>query len=49
MNKVIKPANLLAAIMGNPQAKTNPDMSSKNIDFDEAFYNKFEKLDEKEK
>ena len=49
MNKAIKPANLLAAIMGNPQANAGPGVATKNMDFDEAFYNKFEKLDEKGK
>ena len=49
MNKVVKPANLLAAIMGNSLTNGGIGFSGKNMNFDEAFYNKFEKFDEKDK
>ena len=40
----VKPKNLLAAIMGNPQA-TEIVQEPKRLSFDEAHYNKFERED----
>lgn len=40
----IKPANLLAAIMGKPDATAVPNFNKK-LQFDEEHYNKFEKIE----
>ena len=40
-----KPKNILAALMGNPMADPGGDKGkpAKNLNFDEAFYDKFER------
>lgn len=45
MKEAVKPKNLLAAIMGNPQAldAQNAKNDQKNFEFDHAHYDKFER------
>jgi len=44
-----KPKNLLAAIMGNPDADTTAQQERPTrMSFDEAHYNKFEREDKKQ-
>jgi len=45
---VTKPTNILAAIMGNPLANGGANNNEpKRLSFNEAFYNKFEREEEK--